>query len=78
MSLANTFGSKSQNTNLAIREDGTTWQDVKSAKAMLKRELNNYQPGKLSVRNTSNHPLYVSIANRGVPANTVEIAESKG
>jgi len=78
MSLASTFGSKSQSTNFAIREDGKTWQDVKSAKAMLKRDLNNYQPGRLSVRNTSDHPLYVAVANRGVPANTVEIAESKG
>lgn len=78
MSLASTFGSKSQNTNFAVREDGKTWQDVNSTKAMLKRALNNYQPGRLSVRNTSDHPLYVAVANRGVPANTVEIAESKG
>jgi uncharacterized protein YfaS (alpha-2-macroglobulin family) len=78
MSLAGTFGSKSQKTNFAVREDGKTWEDVASAKAMLKRDLNNYQPGKLSVRNTSDHPLYVAVANRGVPANTVEVAESKG
>jgi uncharacterized protein YfaS (alpha-2-macroglobulin family) len=79
MSLASTFGAKSQNTNIAIREGAaTTWQDVKSTKAILKRDLTDYQPGKLSVRNSSDHPLYVAVANRGVPANTVEIAESKG
>ncbi len=78
MSLASTFGSKAQKTDFAIRENGKKWEDVKSTKAMLKRDLDNYQPGKLSVRNTSDHPLYVSVANRGVPANTVEVAESKG
>lgn len=78
MSLASTFGSSAQKTNFAVRENGKTWEDVKSAKAMLKRDLDNYQPGKLSVRNTSDHPLYVAVANRGVPANTVEVAESKG
>lgn len=78
MSLASTFGSKSQSTNFSIRDDGKTWQEVKSSKAMLKRELNNYQPDRLSVRNTSDHPLYVAVTNRGVPANTVEVAESKG
>jgi uncharacterized protein YfaS (alpha-2-macroglobulin family) len=78
MSLASTFGSKAQKTVFAVRENGKNWEDVKSAKAMYKRDLAEYQPGKLSARNTSDHPLYVSVTNRGVPANTVEVAESKG
>ena len=78
MSLAGTFGSKAQKTDFAVREQGKSWEETKSAKAILKRDVDDYRPGKLSVRNTSDHPLYVSVANRGVPANTVEVAESKG
>ncbi len=78
MSLSKTFGANGQLAKFEVRETGKNWKAIKSTKAMFKHDLNNYQPDKLTVRNTSEQPLYVAVTNRGVPANTVEIEQSKG
>jgi len=80
LGLAQGYGGKDQSTAFAMQNGGTAarWQNLAIKKPIYRETLTQYQPGQLTLRNDSAHPLYAAVSNRGVPANTEEKARSHG
>lgn len=80
LALAHSYGGRDDVTTFAIQsgDANASWQHLVSKKPIYREALHHYQPGQLTLRNDSAHPVYAAISNRGVPANADEKARSHG
>lgn len=80
MSLAQAFGQREENTAFALQTsaDDSDWQAFSITKAIYRQPHLAYQPGGITLRNDSAHPVYAALSNRGIPAATQEQARSNG